>query len=294
MKNHLWSYRHREGYTQQEVAQLIDCSSANQISRYERGTLPNLETAIGFEIVYRAPISKLFRDLYEKKRETIETRKAALVGKRQMSNKKLDLPPVLPLPSAPAPRILAIDPGCRYLGVAVLEGNALVYWGVKELGHEPLPRRLLIIGKQVVLTLIEKFEPKMLVVEKPNLTSSKMAASNLKIFCKRLRYVSKRSGMTFYAYTSKQAKELFVGGGKITKREMTLALASWYPELRSRVPRRRRPGDPEDRRQKMFDAVAFGLTCLYQTQNQFKGPLLERLPGEPSVFHHRIPKAECT
>ncbi len=45
-----------------------------------------------------------------------------------------------------AVRILAIDPGIRGMGFAVFEGDSLVRYGVKNLGKQKLPERILTKG----------------------------------------------------------------------------------------------------------------------------------------------------
>src|SRR5437016_4717511 len=63
-------------------------------------------------------------------------------------------------------RILAIDPGTREMGVAVLEGSKLVYHGVIVIKRGRSPRETLERGHDNVLRLIEDFHPAVLAIEK--------------------------------------------------------------------------------------------------------------------------------
>jgi transcriptional regulator with XRE-family HTH domain len=61
INNYLRTYRKRSGLTQSEVAFLLGCKDAGQVSRYERRQrLPTLRTALACASVLRVPVEKLF------------------------------------------------------------------------------------------------------------------------------------------------------------------------------------------------------------------------------------------
>lgn len=65
IKNHLWLYRKRMGFSQKQVALLLGHKSTWPISDYERGKrLPTLTTALKLEIILRVPVAFLYQDLY--------------------------------------------------------------------------------------------------------------------------------------------------------------------------------------------------------------------------------------
>jgi transcriptional regulator with XRE-family HTH domain len=69
MHNRLWNARKRVGLGQKQLARLLDHKTADQVSRYERGTrLPTLQTALELEIALGIPLRILFSDLYEQLR----------------------------------------------------------------------------------------------------------------------------------------------------------------------------------------------------------------------------------
>ena len=78
IKNNLWIYRKRMGYSQKVVARLLGHKSLAHISDYERGKrLPGLETALKLEIILRVPVAFLYQSHYtELKRKIRETEKA--------------------------------------------------------------------------------------------------------------------------------------------------------------------------------------------------------------------------
>jgi transcriptional regulator with XRE-family HTH domain len=72
-QNNLWQARHRAALERKQVAFLIGKKSPEEISRYEHGRyLPNLETALKLEIIYRTPVNLLFQELFVQLRTEIE------------------------------------------------------------------------------------------------------------------------------------------------------------------------------------------------------------------------------
>jgi transcriptional regulator with XRE-family HTH domain len=79
IKNHLWTYRKKMGFSQKRVANFLGFKRTNDISRYEHGgKLPGLINALKLEIVYRTPVAFLFPDLYEDLRKKIRQREEKL------------------------------------------------------------------------------------------------------------------------------------------------------------------------------------------------------------------------
>jgi transcriptional regulator with XRE-family HTH domain len=87
LNNYLRMYRKRAGLTQAELAFLLGCTHRSKVSRYERGVrMPALQTLIGFEVLFRAPVAKLFAGTYAKLREETQNRARRL-------SKQLDAKP---------------------------------------------------------------------------------------------------------------------------------------------------------------------------------------------------------
>ena len=71
-------------------------------------------------------------------------------------------------------RILAVDPGMQYLGIALLEGEDLIWYGIKTFSsHDARPQI-----KQYLTSLFQKYRPTMLVVEEPFYAQSLLRAPN--------------------------------------------------------------------------------------------------------------------
>lgn len=64
IKNNLWQYRKRMGFSQKQVAFLLGHKSTWPISDYERGKrLPTLTTALKLGIILRVPPDFLYQDI---------------------------------------------------------------------------------------------------------------------------------------------------------------------------------------------------------------------------------------
>lgn len=79
IKNQIWIYRKRMGYSQKDLARLLGNTRAAHISDYEHGKrLPNLKTALSLEIALCVPVAFLYRDLSMKLKEEIQRRRESL------------------------------------------------------------------------------------------------------------------------------------------------------------------------------------------------------------------------
>ncbi len=61
-------------------------------------------------------------------------------------------------------KILAIDPGTRAMGVALLEDGSLIYHGVKTISRGKSSYEALWEGRKIILRLIRDFNPHVLVI----------------------------------------------------------------------------------------------------------------------------------
>lgn len=86
---HIRTLRMRSGLTQKEVAHILGFSSGVPISRHERyKSVPDLLTALGYERIFRVPISKLFPGLYQTVAMGIEERLAKMEDELHQSTAK--------------------------------------------------------------------------------------------------------------------------------------------------------------------------------------------------------------
>ena len=161
-------------------------------------------------------------------------------------------------------RILAIDPGTREIGIAVLEDTDLIYYGVKSLRNGKLRQRVLNEGKDITKRLIEDFEPDALAIEKTTYPRSKRSKV-LREFSRAVKTIARARKVKVLEYVPREARKFICANGKPTKSNAAKTIASYYPELTRYL------GDDSFRmREKkrywmnMFDAVTLGIAYYYR------------------------------
>ena len=154
-------------------------------------------------------------------------------------------------------RTLAIDPGVREMGYAILEANDLLYFGVHTLRHRISTHRLLAEGQRVVTDLITRFDPHLCVIGKRGDARAKRS-TRLPGVVEAIQRCAQQHRVRFAAYAPTTVKKTITGNGAATKREVAETLVRWYPYLVKylRTDLRTR----EHYWEHMFAAVALGLT----------------------------------
>lgn len=81
LPNRLRALRRESGLTLKEMARILGFSSGVPVSRHEYSeTVPNLLTALAYEIIFDVPISTQFSGLYTAVEAGVEQRLTELVG----------------------------------------------------------------------------------------------------------------------------------------------------------------------------------------------------------------------
>ena len=84
-QNNLVLYRRRMGFTQKQVAALLEQCDTSMVSHYEHGRCyPPLPVALGLEIIMRVPVAFLFPQLYDDTRQRIRQAEEASRGGQDM------------------------------------------------------------------------------------------------------------------------------------------------------------------------------------------------------------------
>jgi DNA-binding XRE family transcriptional regulator len=83
----LRTLRKKSGLSQRELAHILGFQSEIPVVRHERSqAIPNLLTALAYEVIFQAPISAQFRGLFESVEAAIEGRLAELEHILQQSD----------------------------------------------------------------------------------------------------------------------------------------------------------------------------------------------------------------
>ncbi|MBI2842109.1 MAG: crossover junction endodeoxyribonuclease RuvC [Armatimonadetes bacterium] len=154
------------------------------------------------------------------------------------------------------PRVLAIDPGTKEMGIAVLDGAALAYHGVKVFKKGKSPFERLRQARQAVVGLVRDFRPDVLALEK-TFVGNNRSVCLLNVLGDEIRAVAREERAEFVSYAPSTIRKAVTGNGWSDKGAVAAAVVRRYPELRAysaqdRKWRQRLHGH-------MFDAVALGM-----------------------------------
>ena len=153
------------------------------------------------------------------------------------------------------PTILALDPGLRELGFAVLAGTRLVTSGVRPLRLLPRDQRLA-EARRLVRAWIAAYQPSALVLEATHRHPLPWLDA-LDRFAASVGHFAERKGLTIAMYAPQTVRKAITGHGWASKQELAQAVAFRFPALRVYL--------TQDRRwkvryfQNMFDAVGLAL-----------------------------------
>jgi len=169
-------------------------------------------------------------------------------------------------------KILSIKPGTKYLGVAVLDNQDLVYWKNKVIRERKIPTfQVLKRFKKILNQLIDFWSPKVIAVEDVVYVQAKKS-SLLNTLTKEIKNIGKAKGLKVYVYSPLSAREFICQKEKPTKMNTAKILATnYYPWLFK---------DYEKEKKKhwwkakyglrIFDAIAIGLFCLHNLKRKFR------------------------
>jgi Holliday junction resolvasome RuvABC endonuclease subunit len=155
-------------------------------------------------------------------------------------------------------KIIGINPGSKYLGIAIFQGSDLRYWGIKVLkgrwSKEKMER-----AKEILSDLIDQYDLNVLAIKRLHPSRS---SKNLNQLVARIKDFSKRKGLRIYEFSLKDLEKFFSPEEKINKRKMAELVASDYPFLFQMLEKERRNKNPYAIR--MFEAIALGICCFHQ------------------------------
>jgi len=153
------------------------------------------------------------------------------------------------------------------MGVAILEGDDLTFFGVKNLkaGGKRSPGDVLSRARRYVAKLLERYEPDVLAIEGTFVIRNRNSAL-LNVLADEIKSLCEKRGLKVVEFAPAKVKKAVCGTGNATKRDVSRRLAGTYPELRRFL----RPGEglnhcKEKYWQNMFDALALCLAYLHET-----------------------------
>jgi Holliday junction resolvasome RuvABC endonuclease subunit len=151
--------------------------------------------------------------------------------------------------------ILALDPGLRELGFAVLRGHRIVTSGVLGLRRTPKDKRL-DVARRHVKAWLRTHHPDVVVVEK-TYRHPVPWLNQLHQLTRSAQNLATRQHALFTMYSPQSVRATVAGNGKAKKLEVAIAVAHRFPSLRVYL--------TQDRVwkvafwQNMFDSIALAL-----------------------------------
>jgi len=158
-------------------------------------------------------------------------------------------------------KIIAINPGTRYLGIAVFEGPELLDWRVKVFKGKWSKEK----SKKVIMVIrsfIERYEPDVLAIKKLHRSRS---SADLNQLVSKIKQLSKRKGLKVYQYSIKEVESFFILEGKANKKKLAELVTLRYPELTHEFNKEKTHKNLYHI--KMFEAVALGAVCCHKLEN---------------------------
>jgi Holliday junction resolvasome RuvABC endonuclease subunit len=160
--------------------------------------------------------------------------------------------------------ILGIDPGTKEMGLVVLRGRELKYFGVRTLRNGTRPHDVIGQARRIVLATIEKHRPEVVAIEEPfNLPTKRSHLLN--VITDELRGRAEEIGLEVLALSPSAIRERVTGDPGATKIEVAETLvAEGFGQLRELIPKRPKRAAlglrPKDKYWlHMFDALALAV-----------------------------------
>lgn len=134
--------------------------------------------------------------------------------------------------------ILGIDPGTKEMGLAVLRGPELRYYGVHTLRNGTRPYDVIGQARRIVLATIAKYQPQVVAIEEPfNLPTKR--AHLLNVINDELRGRAEELGLEVVSLSPTAIRERVTGNQRATKVEVAEYLVgAGFGQLTPLLPKR--------------------------------------------------------
>jgi Holliday junction resolvasome RuvABC endonuclease subunit len=157
-------------------------------------------------------------------------------------------------------KVLAINPGSKYIGIAVFDGPELEDWRIKTIKGEWSESKLGTI-KRLVSDCIEQYNPGALVLKRLHQSRSSTGLNKL---VSTIKQSPKKRNLKVYEYSIKDVKDFFLPKGRINKSKLAEIITSRYPVLSHDF--RKEQKNKNSYYIRMFEAVALGAMCVNKSE----------------------------
>lgn len=162
--------------------------------------------------------------------------------------------------SGHGPRLLVLDIRCQKAGFVVLEPDfKLLDWGVRTYATRGADINALVARR--VDALLDLHTPCVVVVRQtvgpgPRIRTAIQRATQT------VRLAAKKRSIGFKVLEARSVREFFIGHGCHNKHQIAVLLGRRFVELSWKLAPKRKPWQPEDHSQTVFDAAATAVAFL--------------------------------
>jgi len=155
-------------------------------------------------------------------------------------------------------KIIGINPGTRYLGIAAFEGPELMDWRIKALGGKWSKEKMKRVIK-IISDFIERYEPCVLSIKRLHPSRS---SRNLKKLVEKIKKLARSRRLKVLENSIKDLESFFDPEEKMNKKRLAEIVTSEYSVLLHELNKEKRNKNAYHTR--MFEAVALGAVCFHQ------------------------------
>jgi len=159
-------------------------------------------------------------------------------------------------------RILGINPGTIYLGLAVFIGPELRDWGIKGLKGRWSQEKARKI-RDIIAGYLDRYEINALSIKKLHPARCSVPLQELVTMIVKHCHTKKIRVQT---YSIQELEALFSDQGRINRKELAEIIVRQYPALFHELEKERKNKNPYFFR--LFETVALGAACYYQNENK--------------------------
>jgi hypothetical protein len=153
-------------------------------------------------------------------------------------------------------RILALEIRSRRLAFAVLEGTShLLECGIRRWCSDVKPAKW---AMERIDPLLKLYSPSVVVLKQMSNVSK---TKKRKMLILAIKWEMAKRFIDVHLIERTDVKEVFRQSGSQNKYLIAAAIAQMFPELKWKLPQKRRPWQPERYNAAIFDAVALAITC---------------------------------
>jgi len=153
-------------------------------------------------------------------------------------------------------KILGINPGTRYLGLAIFQDWNLLDWRICTFGGKWSAKKLNHILDQIS-EYIELFDINTIALKKLHQAHS---SPQLRLLVSRIKALAKKKKINVYQKSIKEVEDLLLIGGRHNKRKLAEKMAVDYPILAHEF--KRDQARKNHYLLRMFETVALGAVCF--------------------------------